>query len=283
MALRELCHTLPGGVELNTIIDAIGNTGFDINNFIKISIVLLLFTLITSLFGRFVFGKRSTLNNAVSSAIGILFIYAVTVLILQYADEYAAIISPLPYVTIADDTISLFQFRDTHYSIICSEVFRMIILAFLVNLLDSWMPKGKHIISWLAFRIITVILAFILHYAVWLLLAMYVPQNIMQYAPAILLVIVVLLLLTGALKVPIGALLVTINPLIGALYTFFFANIIGKAITKAVFTTTLLTALFLFLNKMGISVIDITPEALVLYIPFIPVLFIFWYVIYRVL
>jgi len=268
---------------LNTILETMEATGLDLTAFIKISVVLLLGTLITGLFGRFIFGKRSTLNKAVSSAIGIVFIYAVTVLILQYAKEYASIISPLPYVTITDDKISLFQFRDTHYALICSEALRMIILAFLVNLIDGWMPKGKNVFTWLIFRSLTVILAFILHYIAWLLIAMYVPENIMQYAPVILLVIMALLLLTGALKIPIGALLVTINPIIGGLYTFFFANIIGKEITKAVFTTTLLTALFFALNEMGYSVIALSSAALMAYIPFIPVLFAVWYLVYRIL
>ena len=279
----EVCHILSGGAELNTILETMEATGLDLTAFIKISVVLLLGTLITGLFGRFIFGKRSTLNKAVSSAIGIVFIYAVTVLILQYAKEYASIISPLPYVTITDDKISLFQFRDTHYALICSEALRMIILAFLVNLIDGWMPKGKNVFTWLIFRSLTVILAFILHYIAWLLIAMYVPENIMQYAPVILLVIMALLLLTGALKIPIGALLVTINPIIGGLYTFFFANIIGKEITKAVFTTTLLTALFFALNEMGYSVIALSSAALMAYIPFIPVLFAVWYLVYRIL
>lgn len=268
---------------MNTILDSIKATGFDISTFITICVVLLLGTLITGLFGRFIFGKRSTLNKAVSSAIGIIFIYAITVLILQYAAEYASLISPLPYVTITENQISLFQFQDANYSLICSEVLRMVILAFLVNLIDGWMPKGKNIFSWLIFRCLTVVIAFILHYIIWLLIAMYIPASIMQYAPAILLIIMALFLLTGALKVPIGALLVTINPIIGGLYTFFFANVIGKEITKAVFTAALLTALFFALNKMGIIFITISSSVLMAYVPFIPVLFIVWYFVYRIL
>lgn len=268
---------------MNTILQSIADTGFDVTSFVKISIVLLLGTLVTGLFGRFIFGKRSTLNKAVSSAIGILFIYATTILILQYANEYASIISPLPYATISRDKIILLPFRDAHYSTICSEILRMIILAFLTNLIDSWMPKGKNIFSWLFFRCLTIVSAFLLHYLLWMLIAMYVPVNIMQLAPVILLVVMALLLLTGALKVPIGALLVTINPIIGGLYTFFFANIIGKEITKAVFTTALITALFFILNEMGFAVITISSAVLMAYIPFIPVLFIVWYLVYRIL
>ena len=268
---------------MTDILNTFRDGSFDISTFIRIAVVLLLGTLITGLFGRFIFGKRSTLNKAVSSAIGIIFIYAVTVLILQYAKEYASIISPLPYVSITEDRITLFQFRESHYTLICNEVLQMIILAFLVNLMDGWMPKGKNIISWLIFRVLTVVLAFVLHYAVWLLIAMYVPQNIMQYAPIILLIIMALLLLTGALKIPIGALLVTINPIIGGLYTFFFATLVGKALTKAMLTTLILSAVIFALNYVGCTVISIASAALIAYIPLLIVLVVVWYVVSRVL
>lgn len=268
---------------MRSILESIKATGFDFTTFSKVSLVLLLGTLITGLFGRFIFGKRSTMNKAVSSAIGIIFIYAVTILIPRYAEQFTAIISPLPYVTITPTQITLFQFQNVHYSVICSEVLRMVILAFLANLIDTWMPKGKGLFTWLIFRALTVIFAFVLHYIVWLLIALYVPQNIMQYAPMILLVITALLLCTGALKIPIGALLVTISPIIGGLYTFFFANIIGKEITKAVVTTALLTALFYLLNKLGVVVIMISESMLLAYIPFLPVLFLIWYLVYRIL
>lgn len=268
---------------MTNILNAFKIGDFEASAFIKIAAVLLLGTFITGLFGRFVFGKRSTLNKAVSSAIGIIFIYAATILVLHYAKEYATIITPLPYVSITEEQITLFQFNKSHYSLICNEILMMVILAFLVNLIDGWMPKGKNIISWLIFRVLTVALACVLHYAVWLLISTYVPQNLMYYAPIILLVMMALLLLTGALKIPIGALLVTVNPIIGGLYTFFFANVIGKEITKAVLTTALLTALFFTLNQIGITAITLTPAILTAYIPFLPILFIIWYLVYRIL
>ena len=46
-----------------------------------------------------------------------------------------------------------------------------------------------------------------------------------QTFDAILLGLLILLLLVGALKIVIGALLATVNPRIGAFYTFFFATI----------------------------------------------------------
>ena len=157
----------------------------------------------------------------------------------------------------------------------------MVILAFLVNLADGWLPKGKNIFSWLFFRCLTVVIGYLLHLIVVGLFATYLPEGIVTYAPVILLGLLVLLILTGALKVVVGAVLTTVNPIIGGLYTFFFANIVGKQITKAVLTTAILTALIIALQYFGIAVISITTAAMIAYIPFGIILIVLWYIVYK--
>ena len=95
----------------------------------------------------------------------------------------------------------------------------------------------------------------------------------------ILLGILVTLLLTGALKILVGAVLTTVNPIIGGLYTFFFATVIGKQITKAVLTTAILAAAVLGLQYIGLSVISIAGSALVAYIPIMLLLVVLWYIV----
>lgn len=100
----------------------------------------------------------------------------------------------------------------------------------------------------------------------------------MVYAPTVLLALLVIMLLTGALKILVGALLVTVNPIIGGLYTFFFATIVGKMVSKAVLTTVLLSVLLLALNYLGISTISVTTAALTAYIPLVLALTAVWFV-----
>lgn len=248
----------------------------------KIALVLLLGTFLLSALGRFIFGKRSALNNAVSSAIGILFIYAVTAVINSAGTQFESLVTPLPFVTISGEQMRIFSFENAHYTVICSELLSMVILSFLVNLADGWLPRGKNIFSWLFFRCLTVILAFFLHLVAVGLLATYLPEGIITYAPVILLAILVLLLLTGALKILIGALLTTVNPLIGGLYTFFFATVIGKQVTKAVLTTVILSLLVAVLNYIGCTAISVAPAALTAYIPFLLILAVLWYIVGRI-
>ena len=250
---------------------------------LKIAGVLLLGSLLISLLGRFIFGAKSAVSNAISSAIGIIFICAITVVIRSFGAQYAAWIAPVPFISISGDNLELINFLTSDYRTICSQVLSMIILAFLINLIDGWLPKNKNIFSWLFFRVLTVALSYVLHLGITWLFTTYLPGVIVTYAPVILLALLVLMLLTGALKIVVGALMATVNPIIGALYTFFFANIIGKQISKAALTSAILAGFVILLRYLGIAVISIASAALVAYIPFLLILIALWYIVNRML
>jgi hypothetical protein len=110
----------------------------------------------------------------------------------------------------------------------------------------------------------------------------YLPETFLAWAPMILLGILVATLLLGALKLLVGIALATINPIIGVLYTFFFANMIGKQLTKSVLTTALLTALVYAMNEIGILTISIAVSALIAYLPFLIILAVAWYLINKI-
>ncbi len=268
---------------MESIIRYFNSLDLDLMTLLKAGGLLILGTLLLGLFGRFIFGKKSALNNAVSSAIGIIFVYALTVVLQSAGSDLAALIPPLPFVSISGDTLVFFSFANADYTVICGEVLSMIILSFLVNIVDGWLPKGKNIFSWIFFRGLTVLIALAMHLVATGLLTKYLPQGIVTYAPPVLVGLLILLLLTGALKVVVGALLSTVNPLIAALYTFFFANIVGKQITKAVLTTAILAGLVILLHSIGISALSIASAAFMAYLPFMILLIILWYVVGHIL
>jgi len=239
-------------------------------------------SLILALVGRFIFGKRSTLCRAISSAIGILFIYAITVVLADAGEQFQRFLAPLPFVTFSGDSMILFSFQ-ADYTVICSQILSMIILAFLMNLADSWLPVGKKFFGWILFRCLSLIIALVLHLIVTGLLTTLLPEGLIIYAPVILLGILVLMLLTGCLKFLVGLVLTTVNPLVAALYTFFFASLVGKQITKAVLTTAIMAGLILLLQELGVAAISIASAALVAYIPLLILLLALWYIIGKLL
>lgn len=251
--------------------------GLDLHSLLILGGVLLTGLLLSLLLGRFIFGKRSGIQCAISSAITILFTYLGIIGIRYAGTDLDAFIAPMPFVTIGDVYLDIFQFSGAHYTQICSQVLRMVLLAFLVNMLDRWMPKKRNIFAWLFFRVLTVIAALFLHLIVCALIQRYLPLQIVTYAPTVLLGLFILLLLTGALKLLVGIVLTSVNPLIAALYTFFFATIVGKMLTRAFLTTGLLAIFAVTLSHLGLTSICISGPALVSYLPFFGILMVLWY------
>lgn len=259
------------------------SAGFDTDVFLKALLILAVGTILLGTVGRFAFGKRSILNKSVCSAIGILFVYALTVVLHSAGAEFQDFVVPLPFVNITEDRMTLFSFQGADYTIICSQLLSMIILAFLANLIECVMPRGKNLFTWLIFRCVTVALAMAAHLFVTWLFTNYLPEGLVTYAPTILLGLLILLLLVGALKIVVGAILSTVNPLVGAFYTFFFATLVGKSLTKAILTTAILSALLVALNYIGCTAVSIASAALIAYIPLLIVLLFIWYLVGHIL
>lgn len=267
---------------MENIIAYLKALNIDYSAYAKAVLLLLTGSIVLSLVSRFIFGRKSMLGHSISSAIAVLFIYAATVVIRCWSglDQYT---TPLPFLTMGENSLLLFSFAGAHYTAICSELLSLIILAFLVNTVEHWLSKGENFFLWIFCRILIVGIAYVLHLVVIWLFARYLPEGLVIYAPTVLLGILLLMLATGMLKVLVGLFLSTINPIMGGLYTFFFANIIGKRVTTAVLTTGLLVGLLYALQSLGISEIAITASLLCVYIPFFIILLILWYLISCVL
>ena len=236
------------------------------------------------LLGRVFLGKRSSLNHALSSSIGILLIYAVTacVYILKPL-SLDDLLSPLPFVAFRGEYMRIFPLGGAHFSVICYEVLGMLILAFLMNLFDSILPDGEGILRWYMLRFLSVILVMGSHILVRWLFSTYLPDALALYAPAIVLCVLVAFLLMGIINFLLGLVLTATNPILGAIYTFFFSTLVGKQLSKAVFTTAILTAVVFLLEHLGIGMLLIAQTALLAYIPAVLLILVLWYLIGHIL
>lgn len=273
----------PLEVPMNAILENLKSTGLNLSQFAKAGLILLVGTFVLGLLARFIFGKKSVLNHAVCSAIAIIFIYAITVVLRSCGANLTQFVAPLPFVELQGNNLSLLSLRDMEYTMLFSQVLSMIILTFLVNLAEGWLSKGKKFWSWFLLRIVIVLVGYAMHLVATYLFNRFLPEGLVTYAPTVLLGVLVLLLATGALKIVVGAILSTVNPIIGGLYTFFFANIIGKKLTAAVLTAAILAGLVFALEHVGITAIAIGAAALIAYIPFLILLVILWYLINKLL
>lgn len=240
--------------------------------------------LILSVLSRVVLGKRSSLNHSLSSAIGILFIYAVTIVVYTFKPwNLELLLSPLPFVSFSGQFLVIFPIADAQFPALCSQLLSLVILAFLVNLIDTFLPKGDNPITWFMLRLLTVVVSMILNLAARWAFQTYLPGVLVTYAPSILLVLLVVLMLSGVLNLILGLVISMTNPFLGAMYTFFFSNIVGKQLSKAIFSCAILCAIVYLLEHFGYTVICITAAALMAYIPLVIILLVLWYLVGHVL
>ena len=241
-------------------------------------------SLILGVLGRLVLGKRSSLNHSLSSVMAILLIYAVTITVYTFKPwNLEALLSPLPFVTFAGDYLIVLPIHDTQLPALCTEILSLIILSFLINLVDTLMPKGNSVFGWYILRFLSVILCMGVHFLVCWAFETFLPDALVQYAPAILLMVLVFMLFSGVFSLIFGAILTLNSPFLGAMYTFFFSNAVGKQVSKAFFTTLILCGIFFLMGYFGYTVITITSAALLTYIPFAILLLILWYLIGHIL
>ena len=173
----------------------------------------------------------------------------------------------------------ILPFLDAGLPVLCENVLSLIILAFLVNLLDSLIPKGKTMTGWYLLRLMTVLLAILLHYAVNWASHAFLPGVLVTYAPIILLGILIFMLILGALNLLLGLVLTAVNPILGGLYTFFFSNFLGRQLSKSMLTSAIICGIFYFLSRFGYTAICITTAALLSYLPLLIALLLLWYLI----
>lgn len=256
----------------------------DISHIAKFLLFFAAGSLILSLLGRFILGKRSSLNHSVSSVMAIVFIYALTIIIYTFKPwNLEQFLSPLPFVTFFGDYLVVMPVVGIYPTVLARELLSLIILAFLVNLLDTFIPQGKSTLGWYCLRFLTVGLALVLHLLIQWAFDTYAPEILAEYAPMVLLLLLVALLLMGFLNAVLGLILTITNPFVGAVYTFFFSNIVGKQVTKAVFTTGILCIILFLMGQYGYSFIHISMTALTAYVPVAGISLVLWYLIGHVL
>lgn len=247
---------------------------------VQFMVYFTLASLILGILGRVVLGKRSSLNLSVSSAIGILFVYVLTIVVYTFNPwQLQSLMPPLPFVSFFKEYLIVFPITNTMLTPLCSEILSLIILAFLVNLTDTLLPRGNNPVTWYFTRFLSVASSMALHYFVRKALHMFLPQGLITYAPTIMLFLLVFMLLSGIINLVLGMVIAVTNPFLGAMYTFFFSNIIGKQLSKAIFSTAILCCVVYLLEYFGYTLICITSGALVAYIPFVALLLMLWYIL----
>lgn len=266
MDIQNLTSLIPTEITFYTMIKFVG--------------ILLLAAIAVSLLFRVLFGRGSAINRAVSASMGILCIYIMTIVIYTFNPAgLERFLVPLPFVKFSGSYLYILPITGSSFSVICTEILSLVILALLYNLADALLPNGKKVLTWFIFRFFTVTLAIAVHYVVTAMTESFLPDLLVSYGPAILIICLVASLLAGIVGSILRLILTVVNPVLGILSFFFFSNRFGKQISKAILTAALLCALVAVLEFFGYTVICISAAALPSYIPLLAVLLLLWYLI----
>lgn len=253
--------------------------GFDVLDMLKVFAFITAAVVILAVIGKLAFGK-GCLDHAVASAIAILFVYAFFGVLYRLDKALVDnVVSLLPLIRIDGETLYLFQLKDAGYQALCEQILRVLLLTFMVVALDDLIPDAKNTVSWYILQFIIALVATLAYCFVIHCIDTYWPGLLSSFAPMILVSILVFMLFLGALNVVLSLMLTVVNPLIGAVYTFFLGSAVGKVITKAAFSTLALFALVWFMHALGYSSFSILGGTVIAFLPFMLLMLVLWYLV----
>lgn len=257
--------------------------GFSLVAMLQVFAFITAAVVILAVIGKLAFGK-GCLDHAVASAIAILFVYAFFGMLYRLDSQLVeGVIGQLPMIEVRGDTVYLFNLKGANFQDICHQALHVLLMTFAVVALDDLIPDAKNTVSWYVLQFIIALAAILAYCFLVHCLNTYCPDLLNSYAPMILVCILLFMLFLGALNVVLSLMLTVVNPLIGAVYTFFLGSKLGKIITKSVFSTLALFALVWFMHNLGYSSFAVMGGSFVAFLPFMLLMLVLWYVVGYVL
>ena len=265
---------------MQSLIEAVTDPAF-IGN-IKMILMICVACILGGALLRLLFGKRATTVRSVTVAVGILITYLILFILSAKFSSLSAYLVALPFASFGNGTISVFTLMQSAQDNLYYELVNLILLSFLFGLLDDLLPEGKRFFTWLLLRCICIVCAYLAFSLVTGLIARFLPDAIMQYAPAILLVLLAVFLAVTVFKWLISLILgISGGPVLGAIYTFFISHVVGKQLTKSALSTGILMGLVYLANHFGMTTFVIGQPYYLTAVPLIVLLCGVWYLIHK--
>lgn len=202
---------------------------------------------------RLVFGKGSAMVKAVSACIHVVLIYLIAITLYALAPQLRSAIPPLPFLSIQADHCAILDFTALSAESFFSGIFQLFILSFLANLMEDLIPKGSKLLGWYFYRLLSACCALGMYLGIYLLICRFAPQIFGTWAIYILLSIWILIGILGLSKGLLTLIAAVFNPLLGLLFAFFFKNLVGRQLTKAILTSLLFLGILYGLLHCGFT------------------------------
>lgn len=222
---------------------------------------------------RIILKPNSSLKHAIVSSLAIMMFYigCLCVYIFNPAG-LSRYLAPLPFIYIVDNEITLVNLLTSTFPEICRNLVSMVLLAYLINQINSYTPPNLKMLGWFLYRVLCLFAAFFIHYLVYRVINKIdhsiIPELMRDYISIIIISILVFMFLLGFIKFLVGLVVSVQNPMFGGSYQFFFVNKVGKNLSRALGSTAILTAFVIVMHHLDYGTLPIDAESLDQYIPF---------------
>lgn len=194
------------------------------------------------------------------------------------------ILGALPFFDVIGDYGSIFALLGSNFDVFFTQVIRMFFLAFTVNFLqDLTRGASQKPLAWFFFQCLVVFASMLINFGATYLARRFLPQGLVTWTPRLVFILVGLVLLLLLVKALFKIALFFTNPVFTAIFSFFTDSLLGKSLTKAFITTVGLYAIVCLLDWMGFTVLGAISLSLTAFVPMAILLFLIWYVVYRLL
>ena len=201
------------------------------------------------------FGKKTLLNQGISSTLCIISVYLGAILLCLYIPGLRSVIR-LPFLSMDSDTAMLLDCFSIPAGSVAPTLLRLMMLVLLLNTADSFGSGGKSLPTWIATELVAMVIALLIYWLLGTGVQAVIPWLLNKYAIVPVMAIFVVALVVILAKFLFTKVLTKENKYYTSLNKFFTTNRMGTLLTTSALSFLLCTLLSFVLHVRGQNVLD---------------------------
>ena len=200
------------------------------------------------------FGKKTLLNQGISSTLCIVTVYLSAMLLCLYIPSLRTVIK-LPFLTLTADTATLVDPFTIPATTVAPTLLRLMMLVFLINTADSFGAGGKSLPTWVLTEALAMVIALLVYWLLGIGLQAVAPWLLDKYSIVPVVAIIAVALVIICAKFVFTKVITKENKYYSSMNKFFTTNRMGTLLTTSALSFLLCTLLALVLHVRGENVL----------------------------
>ena len=200
------------------------------------------------------FGKKTLLNQGISSTLCIVTVYLGAMLLCLYIPSLRTVIK-LPFLTMTAETATLVDAFTIPVGDVAPTLLRLMMLVFLINTADSFGAGGKSLPTWILTEALAMVIALLFYWLLGTGVQAVIPWLLGKYSIFPVVIIIALALVIICAKFIFTKVFTKGNTTYDKMNKFFTSNRMGTLLTTSALSFLLCTLLSLVLHVRGENVL----------------------------